>query len=265
MKNKMKPLLVFSEASPTTRKRNKVKIIIYITIFLLTMTAISYSQSVMEFEAGTSLTNDSGADICADVIHINGTYIGGGTICGRLAYVLNLTVLIEGFYDPFINSIVEDTVISFLRGPIAPYPIVDSAKSVYDSSGIGTFIFNNISNGTNYYIDVRHRNSLETWSAAGQSFASFFMVYNFTNANTQAYGNNMIQVNASPVKFALYNGDVNQDGLIDLADMVLVFNDAANFVTGYVKTDVNGDNLIDLADMLITFNNASAFVSKVTP
>lgn len=242
-----------------------MKNIIYITIFLLTLTAITYSQSIMEFEAGSALTNDSGADISVDVMIMNGTYTGGGTINGNIAYILNLTVLIEGFYNPSTNAMFSDTIKVLLRNTVTPFAIVDSAKSVLDSSGIGTFIFNNISNGTNYYLDVRHRNSIETWSATGQSFSSFFKVYDFTNANTQSYGNNMTQVNASPVKFALYSGDVNQDGFVELSDVVSIYNDAGNFVTGYANTDVNGDNLIDLSDLLITYNNAAAFVSKITP
>ena len=242
-----------------------MKNIIYITIFLLTLTAITYSQSVMEFEAGSALTIDSGADISADEIIMNGTYTGGGTINGNSAYVLNLTVLIEGFYNSSTDTMVGDTVRVYLRNLSSPYAIVDSSACYLSSSGIGTLIFSNAFNGTNYYLDIRHRNSIETWSAAGQSFTSFFGTYDFSNANSQAYGNNMAQVNTSPVKFALFSGDVNQDGFVELSDVVLIYNDASNFVTGYANTDVNGDNLIDLSDLLITYNNSSAFVSKVTP
>ena len=241
-----------------------MKTIIYIAAFLLTITAITYSQSVMEFETGSALTNDSGADISVDEIIMNGTYTGGGTINGNIAYILNLTVLIEGFYNPSTDTMISDTVRVYLRNISSPYNVIDSSDASI-KEGIGSFIFSNITNGTNYYLDIRHRNSIETWSAAGQSFASYFKVYDFTNANTQAYGNNMIQVNTSPIRFALYSGDVNQDGFVELSDVVSIYNDAGNFVTGYANTDVNGDNLIDLSDLLITYNNAAAFVSKVTP
>jgi len=242
-----------------------MKTIIYITALLLTITAITFSQSVMEFEAGSALTNDSGADISADVIIMNGIYTGGGTINGSIAYILNVSVLIEGYYNPSTDTMVSDTARVYLRNIISPYAIVDSSNCYLSSSGTGTCAFTNAVNGTNYYLDFRHRNSIETWSAAGQSFADFFGTFDFSNANSQAYGNNMVQVNTSPVKFAIYSGDVNQDGFVELSDVVLVYNDAGNFVTGYVNTDVNGDNLVDLSDVVITYNNASAFVSKITP
>ncbi len=58
---------------------------------------------------------------------------------------------------------------------------------------------------------------------------------------------------------------MNQEGNIDLTDLVLIFNDASTFVTGYKVTDVNGDLITDLTDELIAFNNASLFVNKMTP
>ncbi len=45
-----------------------------------------------------------------------------------------------------------------------------------------------------------------------------------------------------------YSSDVNQDGVIDLADGSLIDNDAFNFEAGYLPTDMNCDEVIDLAD-----------------
>jgi hypothetical protein len=39
-------------------------------------------QSTMEFQAGTNIEVTAGADICADIVIINGTFSGGGTKCG---------------------------------------------------------------------------------------------------------------------------------------------------------------------------------------
>lgn len=63
------------------------------------------------------------------------------------------------------------------------------------------------------------------------------MNYDFTNSIDKAYGNNLKNVDNSPVRFAIYNGDVNQDGIIDISDNELIENDAKDFVSGYVKTD----------------------------
>lgn len=89
--------------------------------------------------------------------------------------------------------------------------------------------------------------------------------YDFTSSASQAYGNNMIQVDASPVRFAIYSGDVNQDGTVDATDALAIDNDASNFLTGYVNSDVNGDEIVDASDALLVDNNASNFVSAVTP
>lgn len=40
------------------------------------------AQSIMTFQAGTTIEVQSGADICADSIDIAGSYTGGGTKCG---------------------------------------------------------------------------------------------------------------------------------------------------------------------------------------
>ena len=75
----------------------------------------------------------------------------------------------------------------------------------------------------------------------------------------------MKQVDSSPVKFAVFSGDVNQDEFVDLSDITIVFNDANNCVSGYVASDLTGDEFVDLTDLTIAFNNANAFVGVVKP
>ncbi len=91
------------------------------------------------------------------------------------------------------------------------------------------------------------------------------MTYDFTTANTQAYRENQIQADASPVRFAVYSGDVNQDGTIDASDVSDADNDSYNSLSGYVNTDVTGDDFVDAADVSIVDNNAFNSVSVVTP
>ncbi len=75
----------------------------------------------------------------------------------------------------------------------------------------------------------------------------------------------MIQVDASPLKFAIYGGDVNRDGTVDATDLSLIDNDATAFAGGYIVTDLTGDNFTDGTDYAIADNNAGNFVSVVTP
>jgi len=178
---------------------------------------------------------------------------------------LNLTMFIQGFYNASGNSQVSDTVKVELHYQTSPFSVADVTKAVAGTNGSAVMKFGNASGG-NYYIALKHRNSIETWSASpvGMSNGSTTN-YNFTNASSQAYGSNQKQVDTSPLRFAIYNGDVNQDGTVDLTDISNCYNDAGNFVTGYVKTDVNGDNLVDLTDISIAFNNSNNFVSRITP
>jgi hypothetical protein len=47
--------------------------------------------------------------------------------------------------------------------------------------------------------------------------------------------------------------------------MTPVDNDATNFAMGYLATDINGDGFVDSADMTIIDNNAANFVSAMFP
>ena len=180
----------------------------------------------------------------------------------------NIKLAIEGFYDNVLNKhIINDTVTAYLREVNSPYNIIDSSRKVIDQTTLtGNFEFNSALTGT-YYISIRHRNSIETWSKVnGESYNPMtLMSYDFTTSNTKAFGNNMIQVDASPVTTALYSGDVTQDGVIDASDMSVVENDKSNSVTGYVSSDVNGDFAVDASDVSIVENNSSSSVMVSKP
>ncbi|MEO8665918.1 MAG: exo-alpha-sialidase [Ignavibacteria bacterium] len=184
---------------------------------------------------------------------------------GNPMFTLNLTAFIEGFYNSVSNNMISDTARVYLRNASAPYAIVDSSKSKLDINGTATFNFSNTSNGTPYYIVIKHRNSIETWSSSGNPFISNLLTYNFSTASNKAYGNNMKSVDASPVRFGIFSGDVIRDGFVNLTDIIKVLNDGTNFVSGYVVSDVSGDNSVNLTDLLITSNNSSGFVSIKRP
>ena len=179
--------------------------------------------------------------------------------------VLNLTMLVQGFYNPATNTTVQDTVRVYIRNSTNPYAIVDSSTAVFSTTGQATVNFTNITNGVNYYIQVKHRNSLETWSKTAQAFTSGLLNYDFTTAATKAFGDNMKQVDSSPVEFAVYSGDVNKDGTVDATDLSLIDNDATAFAGGYIVTDLTGDDFVDGTDFSIADNNAANFVGVVRP
>jgi len=174
--------------------------------------------------------------------------------------------VIEGLWDAPADTMRNDTVTLLLREDSAPYNIVDSSKVRLDNDGYGSFWFTDAQEFTNYYIVVKHRNAIETWSATTFQFSPGVpYTYDFTFSPLQAYGVNMVQVDVFPDLFAFYSGDVNQDGIIEGGDLALIDNDASNFITGYVPTDINGDEFVDGSDAAIADNNAFNFVSVIRP
>jgi len=178
---------------------------------------------------------------------------------------LKSKMLLEGFYDAGTNLQVPDSVKFYLRNATSPYQLIDSAISVVSDSGNASVSFPNAVSGT-YFIVVKHRNSIETWSSTGVSMTQGITIdYDFTNANTKAFGNNLKQVDMSPIRFAVYSGDVNQDGIVDASDVAIVDNDAYNFIYGYVNSDLNGDDFVDASDLALVENNSAIGVSAITP
>lgn len=175
-----------------------------------------------------------------------------------------ITLIPEGYYSTVTNKLsMSDTIRGYLRSASAPYAIVDSASGILDSLTFKAALqFTSAPNG-NYYLHIKHRNLLETWSKTPLAYSmDSTLNYDFTTSSAKAYGNNMVQ---KGLKFCLYSGDVTQDGSITLADIVQVYNSSSAFNTGYVSSDVNGDRSVSLEDIVITYNNSSKFVSKRTP
>lgn len=187
------------------------------------------------------------------------------TITIPAAVASTFTLAEQGYYNVNTNSLnMRDTVKAYLRSTISPYSIVDSGKTVIDSLTFsGSMTFLNATSGT-YYIQVKHRNALETWSKAGGEAYTRGVAFNydFTADTAKAYGNNQI-LNGS--KACFFSGDVDQDYNIDVTDLVLIYNDGLLITEGYVTTDVNGDRFVDVDDIIITNNNSLNTISRQAP
>ena len=164
-------------------------------------------------------------------------------------FSLNLTAMIDGFYDG--SMMVFDTVTAELRNSSSPFGLMESQKILLNAFGPGTGNFATATEGTLYYLVIKHRNSIETWSAATQSFSSGIMSYNFTDFQNKAYGNNLKQ---KGTKWCIINGDCNQDNFIDGSDYLEVLNHWETAGTA-MAGDTNGDQFIDGSDYLQVVNN----------
>jgi choice-of-anchor B domain-containing protein len=180
---------------------------------------------------------------------------------------LNLKVFSEGIYNSSLNRLSrKDSLTVYLRNSSSPFSLVDSAKAPIDSLSLsGNFKFSKTITG-NYFIVVKYFNALETWSRSGGELLTAggpLYSYDFSSAASQAYGNNL-QLTGS--KYSMYSGDINKSNSIDLDDILYIYNDAGNFLTGVrLLSDLNGDNLVDLSDITIAFNNSNNFISVISP
>ena len=247
-------------------------------------TLATYQTRVAPRDANSKSVSVAFADPVVGNLHLAGGSIGDLNLIGRP--VSGITTDIDNFKRsityPYIGadestpfnalyltvnleacSPHTDTITVIVRNATSPFAVVDSSRIVLDASGNASLSFENVVNGVNYYLVVRHRNSIETWSkAGGEVFTGGTLTYDFTTAASQAFGNNMVNVGG---EWSIFTGDVNQDGIVDGGDLSLIDNDAFNFVTGYVPTDLNCDSIVDGTDAAYADNNAFDFVQVQRP
>ena len=185
---------------------------------------------------------------------------------------LTLKVYLEGFYSPEPGdnnkntkngtrleplAQVADTVKIYLADSLQNYAFKDSVKVILSSSGTVTTPFTNATTGK-YYIVVRHRNHLETWSKYGVSFTGGSTTsYDFTTGAGKAYGDNMKQLGSV---WVIYGGDPNQDGDIGALDIPIFISQFGT--QGYLSCDFNGDDDVTGVDQQILILNYGITVAK---
>jgi len=173
---------------------------------------------------------------------------------------LTITALIEGLWNG--TTLVSDTLTVEFRNSSSPFNLVESKRILLNSNGSGTNFFALPSENTPYYMVIKHRNSVETWSNSTVQFASGNLFYDFTTDQSKAYGNNLKLVNG---KWCIYSGDVNQDGFIDINDQSQVFVDNISGGIGYISSDLNGDLFTEISDLNLVFVNRVLGVSRQKP
>jgi hypothetical protein len=161
---------------------------------------------------------------------------------------VTLKIYLEGFWNG--TTQITDTAKLYLANSTTPFALVDSAMVILSSTGTATPTFTKVVNG-NYYIVVKHRNHLETWSKLPQSFVTGVTVnYDFTTAATQAFGDNMKQVGSV---WVLFGGDANQDGEVGANDIPIFITQFGT--QGYLSCDFNGDGDVNGIDVPIFRSN----------
>ena len=195
----------------------------------------------------------------------NGTNISIATCF----YPFNVKVLIQGFYkatggmravlNPTGSPLIADSITIELHSASAPYSTVATVKGTMLISGVTQLQFPATTLGQSLYIVVKHRNSLETWSANPVSLLSG-STYDFSNAITKAFGSNMIFLGGT--SYGIFSGDISngittgaQDGAINLSDYNALQSNLPSLLTGYSILDLSGDQAVESGDYSLMENN----------
>ncbi|MFY7885583.1 MAG: hypothetical protein ACOVOV_12170, partial [Dolichospermum sp.] len=201
---------------------------------------------------------------------LNSTVLNDTTISTNAT--LNLTAYLQGLYlgggvmaaapfnfDGVSSPTVADTITVELHGTSSPYDMVYSVSDTLSTAGQASLLFPGGALGNYYYIVVKHRNSVETWSADSVLIGGTTS-YDFSTSVNQAYndgGANAPLVDDGTGIFLIYSGDITQDGAVDFNDYPDL--DSENLLgtyPAYLATDLNGDGITDFNDYpLLDTNN----------
>jgi hypothetical protein len=160
------------------------------------------------------------------------------------------------------SSSTADSITVELHSDTGSHALVETATGTISTTGTSTLSFSSAVNGNSYYIVVRHRNSLETWSASPVAFTTSTS-YNFSTAANKAHGNNLKNMGSGI--YAIYTGDINQDGTIDFSDYPTLDTGSVAGSTGYLTADLNGDGTIDFSDYPMIDTNSLNGVTLSRP
>ena len=178
---------------------------------------------------------------------------------------LNLKLFIEGYYDTFTNLMtpvkanqgigisttdVDDITVE-LRDA-STLALVTSINTILQTNGTAVCSFPSSPIGS-FYIVVKHRSAVQSWSAMPFQLTALPTNYDFTTTASKAYGSNMTEVESGV--WAFYNGDINQDEGIDNLDTDVLLTDISSSNFGNLATDLNGDGGVDNFDSDIIFLN----------
>jgi hypothetical protein len=205
--------------------------------------------------------------------------------------ILDLKCYIQGYYAGaglMISALANqgetssltacDSIDVELRNETSPFALVASSRVVLNTDGTAQCSFPSLTG--NNYIVVKHRSAVQTWSGLPVSFATSPVSYDFSTAESQAYGAGGIPTAQKEVAsgvWAIYSGDIIVDENVDLLDLGIVETDISEFAFGYnynisntnypgiISTDINGDGNVDLLDSPILETNISEFIYSNHP
>jgi chitodextrinase len=189
--------------------------------------------------------------------------------------IITVKLFIEGFYNTTshqmfpvkanqgvgVSTTNVDDVTLELRDA-STLALAATTTSILQTNGLAAATFNSAISGS-YYLVIKHRNALQTWSSSPITVSSSTPLYDFSTSSLQAYGANMTAI--EPNVYAIYSGDLDNDGFIDLPDYSFWETDYINSSVGSFSTDLDGDSFVDLPDYSIWEQNYNGAVNAIFP
>ena len=230
---------------------------------------VSHSSGSIAFSIGqvfyTSSSSSSGAVISQGVQQASKAIT---------TLFLDLKVLVDGYYiyesnPPLMvparyTNLVEagssnpglptdaDFIQVELRKPSSLEVVSYTTNAMLNTNGTVSCNFPKSALVDTYYIVVKHRSCLPLWSANPVSF-TIYSEYNFIQNVSNAYGivSPPVLNQVAPGVFALFSGELNDDGYIDGMDYVTFETDLYSSAYGdlfLLDGDFNGDSYVDATD-----------------
>jgi len=208
-------------------------------------------------------------------IYENGTLNFTNIIIIPTSGLLSIKAFLQGYYISgglmqsvlfnsgiSANPLLSDSITICLYDEMAPHPLAWSESIALNTDGTGHISIPTQYLNQTWYIVLKQRSHIETWSAEPIVLNSQTN-YDFSTSSAQSYGNNELEM--EPGIFALYAGELNADENIDLLDASLLEGDITSFAFGYIGSDLNGDGNVDLLDAPLLENNINLFIFSNHP
>lgn len=239
-----------------------------LTLFNIRFNMIGAGASEVAFAAGTTVTKGAvpqyilaeGSQVLSANarvrVFLEGFYTGSGQM--RKAQGLSGVVLVNQFPGTVADKL---TVELHTPGNYGVTPLVFANLNL-NQDGYAYFVATGLTL-TSYYVTVKHRNHIETVSILPVDFSKVPVTYDFTTAANKAYGNN--QKDLLDGNFAIFAGDVNQDGFVTGGDRSAVNTAVIEIAKGYLVTDINGDGNVTGTDRSKVNTNVIDIRARIVP
>ena len=181
---------------------------------------------------------------------LQGFYVGGGQMSPALLYQ-NVPGATGAETDTIQVEIYNETT----------FALAGSAKAILMTGGTATAVI--YGSDANYFVAIRHRNSVLTWSSVPIAFANATPTsYNFSSSLAQVMSGWMADDYSEGI-YSIFSGDINQDEYVDANDYPFFdIDNSLGLCCDYYVTDLNGDGFVDANDYpFFSINNDNGVFS----